>query len=170
MCASRCSGARDDGSAAEERGAHQPRSGGPVPQRRDGHPQVRDTRRLAVCCLTLFLCFLTGVSCCRHSSDRVSRLEAMVETYKLKLEDLGDLRRQVRLLEERNHVYMQRTCELEEEQRRANAIRSQLDSYKRQVKERCVHCSGQHTISTRTSSQCLSLTIHKHLHAAAHRV
>uniref|UniRef100_A0A8C2C9W7 Hook microtubule tethering protein 2 n=1 Tax=Cyprinus carpio TaxID=7962 RepID=A0A8C2C9W7_CYPCA len=71
----------------------------------------------------------------RHSSDRVSRLEAMVETYKRKLEDLGDLRRQVRLLEERNHVYMQRTCELEEELRRANAIRSQLDTYKRQVSE-----------------------------------
>uniref|UniRef100_A0A8C1WWH7 Hook microtubule tethering protein 2 n=1 Tax=Cyprinus carpio TaxID=7962 RepID=A0A8C1WWH7_CYPCA len=68
----------------------------------------------------------------RHSSARVSRLEAMVETYKRKLEDLGDLRRQVRLLEERNHVYMQRTCELEEEQRRANTIRSQLDTYKRQ--------------------------------------
>ncbi|XP_043090959.1 protein Hook homolog 2 isoform X2 [Puntigrus tetrazona] len=71
----------------------------------------------------------------RHSSDRVSRLEALVETYKRKLEDLGDLRRQVRLLEERNHVYMQRTCELEEEQRRANAIRSQLDTYKRQAHE-----------------------------------
>ncbi|XP_056099434.1 protein Hook homolog 2-like isoform X2 [Rhinichthys klamathensis goyatoka] len=71
----------------------------------------------------------------RHSSDRVSRLEAMVDTYKRKLEDLGDLRRQVRLLEERNHVYMQRTCELEEEQRRANTIRSQLDSYKRQAHE-----------------------------------
>uniref|UniRef100_A0A8C1P9F0 Hook microtubule-tethering protein 2 n=1 Tax=Cyprinus carpio TaxID=7962 RepID=A0A8C1P9F0_CYPCA len=69
----------------------------------------------------------------RHSSARVSRLEAMVETYKRKLEDLGDLRRQVRLLEERNHVYMQRTCELEEEQRRANTIRSQLDTYKRQM-------------------------------------
>uniref|UniRef100_A0A671Q4H2 Protein Hook homolog 2-like n=1 Tax=Sinocyclocheilus anshuiensis TaxID=1608454 RepID=A0A671Q4H2_9TELE len=52
---------------------------------------------------------------------------------------------QVRLLEERNHVYMQRTCELEEELRRANAIRSQLDTYKRQVKERCLHCSRQHT-------------------------
>uniref|UniRef100_A0A9J8C8B4 Hook microtubule-tethering protein 2 n=1 Tax=Cyprinus carpio carpio TaxID=630221 RepID=A0A9J8C8B4_CYPCA len=71
----------------------------------------------------------------RHSSARVSRLEAMVETYKRKLEDLGDLRRQVRLLEERNHVYMQRTCELEEEQRRANTIRSQLDTYKRQAHE-----------------------------------
>uniref|UniRef100_A0A673IY34 HOOK N-terminal domain-containing protein n=1 Tax=Sinocyclocheilus rhinocerous TaxID=307959 RepID=A0A673IY34_9TELE len=64
-----------------------------------------------------------------------TRLEAMVETYKRKLEDLGDLRRQVRLLEERNHVYMQRTCELEEELRRANAIRSQLDTYKRQAHE-----------------------------------
>ncbi|KAK6468861.1 protein Hook-like protein 2-like [Huso huso] len=71
----------------------------------------------------------------RHSSDRVSRLEALVETYKRKLEDLGDLRRQVKLLEERNGVYMQRTCELEEELRRANAARSQLDSYKRQVHE-----------------------------------
>lgn len=71
----------------------------------------------------------------RHSSDRVSRLEAMVDTYKRKLEDLGDLRRQVRLLEERNHMYMQRTCELEEELRRANAVRTQLDTYKRQAHE-----------------------------------
>ncbi|RVE69116.1 hypothetical protein OJAV_G00074440 [Oryzias javanicus] len=70
----------------------------------------------------------------RHSSDRVNQLEAMVETYKRKLEDLGDLRRQVRLLEERNTVYMQRTCELEEELRRANAVRGQLDSYKRQLR------------------------------------
>ncbi|XP_047428876.1 protein Hook homolog 2 isoform X2 [Mugil cephalus] len=71
----------------------------------------------------------------RHSSDRVNQLEALVETYKRKLEDLGDLRRQVRLLEERNTVYMQRTCELEEELRRANAVRGQLDTYKRQAHE-----------------------------------
>ncbi|XP_029364732.1 protein Hook homolog 2 isoform X2 [Echeneis naucrates] len=71
----------------------------------------------------------------RHSSDRVNQLEAMVDTYKRKLEDLGDLRRQVRLLEERNTVYMQRTCELEEELRRANAVRNQLDTYKRQAHE-----------------------------------
>ncbi|PWA15572.1 hypothetical protein CCH79_00014710 [Gambusia affinis] len=70
----------------------------------------------------------------RHSSDRVNQLEALVETYKRKLEDLGDLRRQVRLLEERNTVYMQRTCELEEELRRANAVRGQLDTYKRQAR------------------------------------
>uniref|UniRef100_A0A8C7R101 Hook microtubule tethering protein 2 n=1 Tax=Oncorhynchus mykiss TaxID=8022 RepID=A0A8C7R101_ONCMY len=81
----------------------------------------------------------------RHSSDRVSRLEALVETYKRKLEDLGDLRRQVRLLEERNTVYMQRTCELEEELRRANSVRTQLDTYKRQV----------HELHTKHSSEAL---------------
>uniref|UniRef100_A0A8C8F4B9 Calponin-homology (CH) domain-containing protein n=1 Tax=Oncorhynchus tshawytscha TaxID=74940 RepID=A0A8C8F4B9_ONCTS len=81
----------------------------------------------------------------RHSSDRVSRLEALVETYKHKLEDLGDLRRQVRLLEERNTVYMQRTCELEEELRRANSVRTQLDTYKRQV----------HELHTKHSSEAL---------------
>ncbi|XP_061604703.1 protein Hook homolog 2-like isoform X2 [Phyllopteryx taeniolatus] len=71
----------------------------------------------------------------RHSSNRVNQLETLVETYKRKLEDLGDLRRQVRLLEERNTVYMQRTCELEEELRRANVFRTQLDNYKKQTHE-----------------------------------
>ncbi|KAM9784105.1 protein Hook homolog 2-like [Syngnathus typhle] len=71
----------------------------------------------------------------RHSSDRVNQLETLVETYKRKLEDLGDLRRQVRLLEERNTVYMQRTCELEEELRRASVFRAQMDTYKKQAHE-----------------------------------
>lgn len=71
----------------------------------------------------------------RHSSDKVAKLEAMVAAYQKKLEDLGDLRRQVRLLEERNTVYMQRTCELEEELRKANAGRAQLETHKRQVRE-----------------------------------
>ncbi|XP_077474604.1 protein Hook homolog 2 [Stigmatopora argus] len=71
----------------------------------------------------------------RHSSNRVNQLETLVETYKRKLEDLGDLRRQVRLLEERNTMYMQRTCELEEELRRANVFRAQMDTYKKQAHE-----------------------------------
>ncbi|KAG8006458.1 Protein Hook-like protein 2 [Nibea albiflora] len=85
----------------------------------------------------------------RHSSDRVNQLEALVETYKRKLEDLGDLRRQVRLLEERNTVYMQRTCELEEELRRANAVRSQLDTYKRQAS------CGVHELHTKHSAEAM---------------
>ncbi|KAG2466543.1 HOOK3 protein, partial [Polypterus senegalus] len=68
----------------------------------------------------------------RHSSDKVAKLEGMVESYKKKLEDLGDLRRQVKLLEEKNTLYMQNTVSLEEELRKANATRGQLETYKRQ--------------------------------------
>uniref|UniRef100_A0A663FGN7 Protein Hook homolog 3 n=1 Tax=Aquila chrysaetos chrysaetos TaxID=223781 RepID=A0A663FGN7_AQUCH len=68
----------------------------------------------------------------RHSSDKVAKLESQVESYKKKLEDLGDLRRQVKLLEEKNTIYMQNTVSLEEELRKANAARSQLETYKRQ--------------------------------------
>ncbi|XP_052556333.1 protein Hook homolog 3 isoform X4 [Tympanuchus pallidicinctus] len=68
----------------------------------------------------------------RHSSDKVAKLESQVESYKKKLEDLGDLRRQVKLLEEKNTAYMQNTVSLEEELRKANAARSQLETYKRQ--------------------------------------
>ncbi|XP_032846561.2 protein Hook homolog 3 isoform X4 [Tyto alba] len=68
----------------------------------------------------------------RHSSDKVAKLESQVESYKKKLEDLGDLRRQVKLLEEKNTMYMQNTVSLEEELRKANAARIQLETYKRQ--------------------------------------
>ncbi|KAM4747746.1 protein Hook homolog 2 [Rhinophrynus dorsalis] len=71
----------------------------------------------------------------RHSSDRVGKLESLVESYKRKLEDLGDLRRQVKLLEERNTVYMQRTCQLEEELHKANASRGQVEALSRQIQE-----------------------------------
>lgn len=71
----------------------------------------------------------------RHSSDKVSKLEGMVASYKKKLEDLGDLRRQVKLLEEKNTKYMQDTVSLEEELRKANTAKGQLETYKRQVVE-----------------------------------
>ncbi|XP_059905764.1 protein Hook homolog 3 isoform X2 [Gadus macrocephalus] len=71
----------------------------------------------------------------RHSSDKVSKLEGTVEYYKKKLEDLGVLRRQVKLLEEKNTMYMQSTLSLEEDLRKANAAKGQLETYKRQVVE-----------------------------------
>ncbi|XP_060888344.1 protein Hook homolog 1 [Labrus mixtus] len=71
----------------------------------------------------------------RNCSDRVVMLEASVETYKRKLENLGDLKRQMKLLEENNMTYMQNTVSLEDELRKANAARAQFETYKRQVQE-----------------------------------
>ncbi|XP_035996056.1 protein Hook homolog 3 isoform X4 [Fundulus heteroclitus] len=71
----------------------------------------------------------------RHSSDKVSKLEGTVEHYKKKLEDMGLLRRQIKLLEEKHTVLMQTNVSLEEELRKANATKGQLETYKRQVVE-----------------------------------
>ncbi|XP_052337127.1 protein Hook homolog 1-like [Oncorhynchus keta] len=71
----------------------------------------------------------------RSCSDHAVKLEASVEKYRRKLEDLGDLRRQVKLLEEKNMTYMHNTVSLEEELRKANTARAQLETYKRQVQE-----------------------------------
>ncbi|XP_067340228.1 protein Hook homolog 3 isoform X2 [Channa argus] len=71
----------------------------------------------------------------RHSSDKVSKLEATVEHYKKKLEDMGLLRRQNKLMEEKNTTLMQTNVSLEEELRKANAAKAQLETYKRQVVE-----------------------------------
>ncbi|XP_022624419.1 protein Hook homolog 3 isoform X1 [Seriola dumerili] len=71
----------------------------------------------------------------RHSSDKVSKLEGTVEHYKKKLEDMGLLRRQNKLMEEKNTMLMQTNVSLEEDLRKANAAKGQLETYKRQVVE-----------------------------------
>lgn len=82
-----------------------------------------------------------------------------MEHYKKKLEDMGLLRRQVhkhtldsfvllslhltgvstfqnKLMEEKNTVLVQTNVGLEEELRKANAAKGQLETYKRQVPDR----------------------------------
>lgn len=79
-----------------------------------------------------------------------------METYRKKLEDLGDLRRQVKVLEEKNMTYMHNTVSLEEELRKANAARAQLETYKRQVL--CSrHSSASHTGLTGYACSALSV-------------
>lgn len=71
----------------------------------------------------------------RATSDKAAKLEAAVEVYRQKLEDLGDLRRQVKSLEDTNMMYMHNTVSLEDELKKANAARAQLETYKRQVED-----------------------------------
>eukprot|EP00105_Crassostrea_gigas_P024105 XP_011444240.1 PREDICTED: protein Hook homolog 3 isoform X1 [Crassostrea gigas] len=71
----------------------------------------------------------------RHTSELVTKYEGMIDNYKKKLEELSDLRGQVKLLEEKNTKYMQEHLELEEELRKSNTVKQQLEMYKRQVHE-----------------------------------
>ncbi|KAK3090840.1 hypothetical protein FSP39_015087 [Pinctada imbricata] len=71
----------------------------------------------------------------RHTSEQVAKYEATIESYKKKLEELSDLRGQVKLLEDKNTKYMQDHLELEEELRKSNTVKQQLEMYKKQVHE-----------------------------------
>ena len=72
---------------------------------------------------------------CRATSDKANKLESTVEIYRQKLQDLNDLRKQVKTLQETNMMYMHNTVSLEEELKKANAARTQLETYKRQVRK-----------------------------------
>ncbi|XP_052657096.1 protein Hook homolog 1 isoform X2 [Harpia harpyja] len=71
----------------------------------------------------------------RTTADKASKLESTVEAYRKKLQDLNDFRRQVKSLQETNMMYMHNTVSLEDELKKANAARAQLETYKRQVQE-----------------------------------
>ncbi|KAL8178572.1 UNVERIFIED_CONTAM: Protein Hook 1, partial [Gekko kuhli] len=71
----------------------------------------------------------------RTVADKASKLESVVEVYRKKLEDMNDFRRQMKSLQETNMMYMLNTVSLEEELKKANAARTQLETYKRQVQE-----------------------------------
>ncbi|KAH0618560.1 hypothetical protein JD844_017893 [Phrynosoma platyrhinos] len=71
----------------------------------------------------------------RMVADKANKLESAVEVYRKKLEDLNDFRRQVKSLQETNMMYMHNTVSLEEELKKANAARAQLETYKRQVQD-----------------------------------
>nr|XP_031540199.1 protein Hook homolog 1 isoform X2 [Vicugna pacos] len=79
----------------------------------------------------------------RATSDKANKLESMVEVYRQKLQDLNDLRKQVKTLQETNMMYMHNTVSLEEELKKANAARTQLETYKRQVQDLHVKLSSE---------------------------
>ncbi|XP_057300171.1 protein Hook homolog 3-like [Hydractinia symbiolongicarpus] len=69
----------------------------------------------------------------RHTQDKVARYEATIEAYKKKLGELGDMRQQMKTLEEKNEIYMQQTISLEEDSKKANTLKAQVDLYKTQI-------------------------------------
>lgn len=71
----------------------------------------------------------------RETADMVGKYEATIESYKKRLEEHGDLRRQLKILEEKNTDYVQQNMELEEEIKKNSVIKSQLELYKKQVAE-----------------------------------
>lgn len=71
----------------------------------------------------------------RETADKAVKYEATIASYKKRLEEYGDLKRQVKILEDKNSDYMQQNMELEEELKKSGTWRPQLELYKKQISE-----------------------------------
>lgn len=50
----------------------------------------------------------------KHTSDKVEKLESTIEMYKIKLEEMVDLKKQIKLLEENNTKYLEKILVMED--------------------------------------------------------
>lgn len=75
------------------------------------------------------------VDALRETADKVTKYEITIESYKKKMEDLSDLKRQVKILEDMNVEYLQVKLDYEEEVKRTTMLRSHLEACKQQLTE-----------------------------------
>lgn len=71
----------------------------------------------------------------REANDKLKVSEALITTYKKKLEDYSDLKRQVKHLEERNADYLQQNMHQEENVKKLSALKGQVELYKKEIQE-----------------------------------
>lgn len=75
------------------------------------------------------------VDALRETVDKVTKYELTIESYKKKMEDMGDLKRQVKILEDKNLEYLQAKLDYEEEMKRTTMLRNHLEACKQQLTE-----------------------------------
>ena len=68
----------------------------------------------------------------RHSSDKIVKYEERIDTYKKRLEELAP---QCRLLEDMNKSLVESNIKLEEEVKKMNLLKSQINEYKKKNQE-----------------------------------
>lgn len=71
----------------------------------------------------------------RETADKVTKYEQTIESYKKKMEDLSDLRRQVKILEDKNMENLQSKIDYEEEVKRTSMLKNHLEMCKQQLAE-----------------------------------
>ncbi|KAI9002670.1 HOOK protein-domain-containing protein [Gaertneriomyces semiglobifer] len=69
----------------------------------------------------------------RNMADKLQKAEAIIEKYKRRFEEVGDLRRQLKVAEETSRHQTLRGVQIEEEFRKVAGVRSQVDALKEQI-------------------------------------
>lgn len=71
----------------------------------------------------------------REANDKLKVSEALITTYKKKMEDYSDIKRQLKQLEERNVDYLQQNLHQEENVKKLSTVKGQVELYKKEIQE-----------------------------------
>ena len=82
-----------------------------------------------------FQVLIDEVDVMKHRWEQMDKLESNMNMCKIRLEEMEDLRNQVRSLDEDNSRYSNKITMLEEEVRITDTLRSKEGSYKKQIKK-----------------------------------
>ncbi|CAI8020668.1 Probable RNA-binding protein 19 [Geodia barretti] len=66
----------------------------------------------------------------KYMESKVKSYESMIHQYKKKIEDVQEMKKQLKAMNDKNMTYMQQNLDLEEELRRLSGLRSQIDMQK----------------------------------------
>ncbi|KAF2347307.1 Hook-related protein family, partial [Trinorchestia longiramus] len=94
----------------------------------------------------------------RDMGQRATQAETTIESYKKKLDELSDLRRQKKILENKNDEYMQHILELEEDVKKNDTWRPQLELFKKQVLDVRQQLHDETKKADRLAFDCKKLT------------
>ena len=71
----------------------------------------------------------------RENSDKVGKYEGIIDTYKKKLEEMADMKRQIKFLEDKNAEYIDNNMELEEKLRKGDGKKPTTEIYRKQISD-----------------------------------
>lgn len=71
----------------------------------------------------------------RENSDKVVKYEAIIETYKKKLDEMGDLKRQIKYLEDKNAEYLESNMKLEDDLGKVSKKQPATEIFRKQIQE-----------------------------------
>merc|ERR1719195_395151 len=84
----------------------------------------------------------------RETSEKVGKYEGIIETYKKKLDEMGDLKRQIKYLEDKNAEYIDNNMELEE--KLGKVARPTTEIFRKQITE----LNGKLSSETERADKC----------------
>ncbi|XP_055641256.1 protein hook isoform X2 [Toxorhynchites rutilus septentrionalis] len=71
----------------------------------------------------------------KEANDKLKICETQLQTYKKKLEDYNDLRKQIKMLEERSADYLKQNIMHEEEAKKYAGLKGQVELYKKEIQD-----------------------------------